>query len=272
MEKIVTIDKISKLDDYQVFDSFLIVNKFYSCFRKDGLCNRNSLRMISLIHERKKKAYVLLDRVMFNEDLENLKVFLYQLEAKGCDGYFFSDLGVMKLLEEMEIIHKGYFYSQTQIVSTLELKSYLEYKVKTVFVSKDLPINDIIKVSSNLSLGVNVYGYRNLFYSRRKLLSSYKEEYSLKDKFAKSDKYKIRELKREAKSIIYEDDYGTYVFTSYIDNHINHLVLLDENKVEYVLFDDNFVSKEEFIKVIEYLENPKGLFTLSSKEVDTYVQ
>ena len=272
MEKIVTIDKLHKIDDYQVFDSFLIVSKKYSCFHLNGLCDRSILRLVDTIRERKKKVYVLLDRVMFNEDLENLKTLLYKLEERRCDGYFCSDLGVMRLLYEMNIINKCIYYSQTQIVSTLELKAYLDLGVKTVFVSKDLSLEDILKVSKKLSLGVNVFGYRNLFYSRRKLLTAYKDEFNLKGKFSKSDKYKIRELKREAKSIIYEDFYGTYVFTSYIDNHINHLATFYQKRVDYVLFDDNFVDKEKFMKVVEYLENPKGLYPLSSEEVDTYAK
>ena len=83
-------------------------------------------------------------------------------------------------------------------------------------------------------------------------------------------KYLIREQKRENKSIIFENDYGTYVFTSYIDNHINHLAKLDENHVTMVLFDDNFVDPKLFEKVINYITSPKGLFVLSEGEADTY--
>lgn len=272
MEKIVTIDKLDKIDDYLIFDSFLVVSKKYACFHLNGLCDRTIIRLIDEIHKKGKKAYVLLDRVMFNEDLENLKIYLYKLEEKECDGYFCSDLGVLRLLYEMGIIKKCIYYSQTQIVSTLELKSYLDLGIKSVFVSKDLPLEDILKVSKKLSLGVNVFGYRNLFYSRRKLLTSYKNEFNLNGKFSKSDKYKIRELKREAKSIIYEDFYGTYVFTSYIDNHINQLNCLNKNRVDYVLFDDNFVKKDLFMNVIDYLKNPVGIYPLSNEEVDTYAK
>lgn len=270
MEKIVTIDSLSKIDLYTIFDSYLLVDKHFSSFHLKGLCSKTIIRYINKIKSLNKKVYILIDRIMFNDDLEELKVYLYKLEEKEVDGYFFSDLGVLSLLKEMEILDKGIYYSQTQIVSSLELQSYFNLGLKCVFASKDLPLESIINISKECKVGVNIFGYRNLFYSRRLLLSSYKDEFNLKGKFKDSGKYLIREQKRESKSIIFENDYGTYVFTSYIDNHINHLSKFDQNFVSMVLFDDNFVKEELFENVTKYISSPKGLYLLSESEADTY--
>ena len=104
MEKVVTIDSLSKIDSYTVFDSYLLVDKHFSSFHLKGLCSKTILRYINKIKSLNKKVYILIDRVMFNDDLEELKVYLYKLEEKEVDGYFFSDLGVLSLLKEMEIL------------------------------------------------------------------------------------------------------------------------------------------------------------------------
>lgn len=272
MEKIITIDQLSKINSYTLFDSYLFVDKKFASFHLKGLSNRSILSSIGLAHSLNKKAYVLLDRVLFNDELEDLKVYLYKLEEKGCDGYFFSDLGVLSLLKEMGILGKGIFYSQTQIVSSLELESYASLGLKGVFVSNSLPLDDIFKASMRNLVGVNVFGYRNLFYSRRLLLSAYKDEFNLKGKFIDSSKYLIREQKRESKSIIFENQYGTYVFTSYIDNHINQIAKFLDHHVSYILFDDNFIKPSLMEKVIAYLSCPQGRYSFSEKEVDTYEQ
>ena len=273
MEKVITIDKINKIEMYNLFDSYLLVNKNFSAFHINGLSNKTCLSLIDRIHNKNKKAYILIDRILINEELEELKVFIYRLEEKGIDGYFFSDLGVLQLLKNLELLDKAILYSQTQIVSGLELSAYKKLGLKTIFVSKDLPYDNLLKASNKYDVvGVNVFGYRNLFYSKRLLLSAYKEEFKLKDKFINSNKYLIREQKREVKSIIFEDQYGTYVFTDYIENHLNEISELDQNHVKMILFDDNFISSDLMEKVIAYLEEPKGLFNLSSKEKDTYVK
>ena len=271
MEKIITLDKVSKLDRYVYFDAYLLVNKSFSAFHNLTLSDESTIRMVKRIHKLNKKAYVLLDRVLFNDELVELKELVNKLEEVNCDGYFISDLGAINMLKEMGLNNKTFFYSQTQIVSKLEYKAYNTYKFKGIFVSKDYPLDNLIKCANeNTGVGVNIYGYRNLFYSRRALLSAYKDEYNLKGKFTQSSSYLLREQKRTTKSIIYEDKHGTYVFTDYIDSHLNEIHELEDNHVEYILIDDNFVEEEQMERVLDFIKEPSSLYVHSSKEKDTY--
>ena len=269
MEKVIAINKKEKLDKYKMFDSYLLVNKNFSSFHEYGLSNKDCINLVSKIHENKKKVYVLIDRVFFNDDLNKLKKFIKELEKYNCDGYYFSDLGVYELFKEKNWIDKLIYFSQTQIVSTMELDSFLSLGIKTVFVSKDLPFKSLSNYQNNDKVGIVCFGYKNLFYSRRKLLSSYNDEYGLK-KYSSKSKYLIREQKRQQKNIIFEDRFGTYIFTDYIENHINEIEKFDSLGIKTILFDDNFVEEELIDKVINYLSFPKEKYFLDSKEKDTY--
>ena len=271
MEKIITLDSINKLNRYVYFDAYLLVNKSFSAFHNKSLKDATCLRLIKKIHSLNKKAYMLLDRVLFNDEIEELKTLILKLEEVKCDGYFVSDLGAIQMLLDLGLNDKIIYYSQTQIVSKLEYSAYKKLGIKGIFVSKDYPFENLIECAKeNKGIGINIYGYRNLFYSRRGLLSAYQDEYALKGRFTHSDKYLIREQKRTTKSIIYEDEHGTYVFTDYIDSHLNEIHDFDEYDINYVLIDDNFVKEELMEKVLNFIKDPSHPYIYSKEEKDTY--
>ena len=269
MEKVITIDKKEKIEKYDIFDSYLLVNKNFSSFHKYGLSNNSCLELLNQIHKKNKKAYILIDRVYFNDDLKRLSRFINELEENSCDGYYFSDLGVYQLFNNLNLKHKLIYFSQTQIVSAMELESFLSLGIDSVYISKDLPLKSLENYQNNNKVGIVCFSYRNLFYSRRKLLSSYCEEYNL-PKYYSKNKYLIREQKRRQKNIIFEDRNGTYIFTDYIENHLNELDKFISLNIKSILFDDNFVEEEIVYKVLDYLNNPNEKYILDSKEKDTY--
>lgn len=271
MEKVITLDELSKLSIYSYFDGYLLVIKKFSAFHFNQMNKKDTITAIKIIHDLGKKAYLLIDRIFFNDELKELKKFILELNKYHPDGYFFSDIGVLQLLLDLKLNDKGIYYSQTNIVSSLELSAFNDFNLKCIFVSKDYNYQNLIKNLPIINnIGVNIFGYRNLFYSRRLLLSSYKEEYKLKDRLSNSNKYLIKEQTRETKSIIYEDKYGTYVFTDYIDNHLNEMFDLTDAGVSMLLFDDNFIEEENINRLLNFLQNPEKKYQLQGKEKDTY--
>ncbi len=260
METIVSIDSEYKIDRYSMFNSYLLVNKNFSCFHFYSLSNQKCIDMIDKIHTLNKKAYILLDRVMFDEDIYKVKMYVKDLIKHDIDGYFISDLGLIELFKEIGLNEKVFYYSQTQIVSQMELDAFDSLNLKGVFVSKDYNLEQVLKISNKYSVGINVFGYRNLFYSKRQLLSAYKTEFNLNGKFYHSNKYLIKERKRTMRNPIFENKYGTYIFTHEPLNLLNHYNEIRNCKIKYILFDDNLIEYESFINVI------KSFFNL--KEVD----
>lgn len=258
MEKIVTIDQENKINTYHFFDGYLLVNKKYSCFHFNHLSLNKCFKLTSEIHNMGKKAYLLIDRVLFEDDLINLKRTITRFEKVNIDGYFFSDLGVIPLLKELGILNKGIYYSQTQIVSEMELETFSNFGLKAIFASKEFPSESLFNIIGKYPLGINVYGYKNLFYSRRKLLSAYQDEFKEKGKYNHNNSFKIKEKKRDIKNIIFEDQYGTYIFTDYIDNQLDKLNMYQEKGLNYALLDDNLVSQDTFTNDLSFLNEVEG--------------
>lgn len=257
METIVTIDSECKIDSYSMFNSYLLVNKNFSCFHFHGLSNQKCIDLIDKIHSLNKKVYILLDRVMFDENIYKVKRYVKELINHNIDGYFISDLGLIELFKEIGLIGKVFYYSQTQIVSQMELDAFGSLNLKGVFVSKDYNLDHALKISNKYPAGINVFGYRNLFYSKRQLLSAYKAEFDEKGKFYHSDKYLIKEKKREIRNPIFENKYGTYIFTHEPLSLLNRYKEIKNSNIKYILFDDNLIECVSFIDAIKPFFNLK---------------
>lgn len=274
MELLITINSLKEIDLFNKVDGYVINVDSYSSFYQNTCSIFHSYRIINKCKKNNKRVYVNLDAVFFNNDFSSLEEYIDRLEEKKIDGYFFSDLGLLKLLKNKDLIKKSVYFSQTQIVSSLEFETYSSLNLKACFVSKDLEYSYVLESAKKANLGLVLYGYHNLFYSRRKLLTSYKDEYDLKGKFNFSSAYTIREQKRTTKSIVYENNRGTSIFTDYIDNHLKEYIELENNQVSMVLIDTNFISRDTILTIIDKIEKIKKgeelTYLINELEKDSY--
>lgn len=269
MKTIVTIDQLNKISDYHIFDEYLLVCKKYSCFHYYSLSEEECLSSINKIHSLNKKVYILIDKVISEFEIDEISLFIDKLEKNDIDGYFFSDLGILQILKEKNLLKKGNYYSQTQIVSTLEMSVFNNYGLNSIFVSKDLNLNDYIEKGNIYPIGVVIYSYCNLFYSKRNLISSFKNHYNIVN-FNEKDVYYIKEKKRTLLNKIFENENGTYIFTDYILNHLNEINLFKQKNIKYLLLDDNLIIRDDFNKIIDFFKNKKNFYELTDMEKDTY--
>ena len=270
MELIVTISEINELELFSNASSFLINSKVYSSLEYKTAPTNTIFRLVKKIKDLNKKAYVLIDKLMFDEEYPNLLSFITKIEKEGVDGYFFADLGVYELLDELGLKDKAIYYSQTQIVSTMEGRQYFSLGMKGIFASRYLSYEKVKELIKDVNLGLRIFGYHNLFYSRRGLLTAYKEEFNLSGKYDRTDNYTIKEMKRDVKNPIFENDNGTYIFTDYIDNHFSELDELNSLGLSYGLIDTNLLDDSLKIQLNEALVNYSKEFNSEKRIIDTY--
>jgi collagenase-like PrtC family protease len=270
MEIVVTISKIDELEIFKNVNSFLVVSKYYASLEYSSACTKRMTKIINQINANNKNAYVLIDRLMFDEDYDALKSFILKMEKLNVKGYYFADLGVYDLLCKMNLKDKAIYYSQTQIVSTMEGKEYFSLGMKGIFASRYLPFNKVKELAKDVSLGIKIFGYHNLFYSRRKLMTDFKEEFEMKGKYSESNLYTIKEMKRDVKNIIFENEFGTYIFTDYIENHFDELEELKNSGLRYALIDTNLLDQDLINELVKIIDDNSYQINSTKRIIDTY--
>jgi U32 family peptidase len=124
-------------------------------------------------HDQGALLYVCTNTVMRNNDIENLKAILPEIKAAGADALIASDLGVLRIAQDMNIdVHLSV---QSNISNSESLKLLADLGVKRVILSRELSLIDIkaIIADSPLEVEVFVHGAMCLAISGRCFLSSY---------------------------------------------------------------------------------------------------
>ncbi len=252
-ELIVTIDQEEKLKLYDYFSRYLLVSSSFSMGHLYGLDDDTIIRICN--SNTSKDLYLLVDRVLFDKDLKSLEELIVKTKD-NIKGYFFSDFSVFNILSRLGISNLGIYYSQTQIVSNLELEAFNDLGLESIFFSENATIQTIHHSRLDIKKGIMIYGYQNVFYSRRSLLSDFAKKTLQKSAFSQ-DVYLIKDQKRDEKNYIFENEHGTYIFTDYIVNHFKELVEFINIGFNLLLVDDNLIETKDFMRIVDSLKECK---------------
>lgn len=240
MKKTVIIKSVDEA--YEVKDlvyAFIVPINNYSI----NYPNTFSLDDVKKIKETGKEVFVLVNKNIYNNELDGLKELLLNIEKLNIAGIIFYDIAVIKLKNDLNL-KTNLVWSQEHLVTNYGTINYWYDKgAKYAYLSSELSKEEILEIISNVkaSLFINVFGYIPMFTSRRHLVSNYIDYFNL------TDKGNLKKIHKEGKSyFIVDGEHGTTVYSDYILN------ILDEDFLDnmYIVFNSNFIDEDDFKDVL----------------------
>lgn len=207
---------------------------------------------ISDIREYKKSTdklcFVVINKMIFNNELNDLLNVLKKLENIKVDGVFFYDLAVLNLVKENKI-NINLIYNGTHMVTNSDtINLYYDLGVKGVYLSNEITKDEVLNIRSNTKsdLFILLLGNPVVAMSRRNLLKSY---FTNKNK-SKDDLITIKEPKSGQEFIVKEDSNGTTFFFNKRLNLSNVYKELDSNDINYGIIEQGDYSSDEYKELI----------------------
>lgn len=171
--------------------------------------------------------FLLLNRVLDCRDIDKLKDLLKNIQ--NIKGLVFEDLGVYQLAKKMHLNVELILF-QNHFGTNIRSLTFWEDKVSGVFVSNELTYDELAYISDHChNLCLHLYGYNQVMYSRRLLLSNWSEEFNIP--FKKENI--IEETATKVRFRAYENEYGTIMYSEKVFNG-QELLKLDNIKYFYV--------------------------------------
>ncbi len=207
---------IKDLETFKKCSNFLLPHPKFSCsivhsFTKDILDD-------TIKTYKDKSLSLLIDKIIYESELEDLTNEIKEYKKKGIKYFFYSDLAVFTILKKLKIEDSGVYYNPTKITSLIEAEAYYKTLQSPLYLTTKVNIEELDNISKDIPVCYLLYGYRYLFYSKRKLITDFKDEYSLDIK-PDYTLYNLKEATREELLPAYEDANGTFIYTSKpIDN------------------------------------------------------
>lgn len=211
--------------------------------------NTFELKDIKQLKDYKKQIFLAVNKNIHNNELEDLKILLKEIETLNIDGIIFYDIALVNLKKKLNL-KTPLVWAQEHLTTNYQTINYWNEKdAKFAYLSSELTKKEMdeIKKQTNSKLFVNVFGYLPMFTSRRHLVTNYLQYFNLKDNNKSKSIYK-----EEKYYPISDNKHGTTVYSDYILN------ALDENfkEYDYLVFNSNLISDNDFKDtLIKYKDN-----------------
>ena len=222
--------------------------------------------IISIKKRTNKKIFVVMNKMIENDEVESVKNKLLELDKIGIEGIFFYDLAILELKKELDIKIELVWNNTHMVTNYYTCNYYYSEGVKYAYLSNEITFDDIvtIKNKSKCSLIFMLLGYPVVSFSKRKLVSNS----GFKDSII------INEEKSKQKYMVFEDKNGTTFKYNKIRNNSICLKELINNNLDYIYLIEDDIDHDKFIKGLnltsefintkieekDYVTNMKNLF------------
>lgn len=182
---------------------------------------------------KKKEIFVSFNRVIFNDELEDYKMKLKEVDDLGINGILVGDIAALTydiktnvILDQMHLNNS--FYA---------INHYYNNGVYGTVLTNDITLSEIndIKKNTKSTLFKQVFGYPHLSTSKRKLISNYKEYFNINDA---SSIYEISEKNSNNIYKIIEDNFGTHILGDKVLNLLSFDIDVDYKIVDGFMLGD----------------------------------
>ena len=242
--------KTLELESYLKFtNSFLIGLKDYCVNYHEASTNeiKNLLEKYPQI-----ELFISINKNIFNEDIEDLKLKLQELAKLKIKGILFYDLSILNLVKELNLDIPLVIHQEHMITNYNICNYYDDKEVEYAYLSSDITTEEILEIANKTKIKLMVFLVGNILitHSKRNLISNYCEYYQEDNK---CDKHILKEKNKKEKYIIEETKQGTNILTYHILNGANSFLTL-KDKISYGVFDSNIrddLEEKDFLKILE---------------------
>lgn len=246
MKLLVDLKSIELIDKYNV-DGYIISSEEYSCYN-DKCFTYDEMKYISEYSHKNNKLFIVnIDRIIEEDELDGVKTYIEKLFELKVDYFIYGDFSILKFFKEKNLTHKLIYDPKTMITNFYEADFHNRYN-SLVAINNELTLDEIKDVIKANNIVMEVYGFHQMFYSRRQLLSNY-NKFKNEDRDIIDKQLRIVEEKRDNEYPIYESKNGTFIYTSNIYCLFKELEALKE--IKFIRINSSFLDETKVLKVSE---------------------
>ena len=244
-----SLDHLEKLIDKDIYGIMLYIDKL--SVNSSFYVN---VEQINSINFNGKKIFVVMNKIMHNNDLEMVRDNLLTLKNMDVKIMFY-DMCIYNISKEFDMLDKLIIYQDHLNTSILSNKFYFDLGIKGSCISSDITGEELIEIKNSNKMDIYFmgYGYAPIFYSRRYLIKNYlkfiQKEELIGEYTIISDMNKEYPIREEA--------YGTTIYSEKPINLINYLNYL--NDIDYIIMNSNLIDDEEFLLMVDKFINKENI-------------
>ena len=198
------------------------------------------------------ELFVSINKNMFNSDLKELEEKLIELSNLDIKGVFFYDLSVLSIVTKNKLNIPLVWAAEHMTTNYNTCNYYYDKGCEYVYLASEITIDEIkeIKEKSRIKLISFFFGYPDVSFTKRKLLTNYFLYHNLNKE---KDWYEISSGD-DNKYLIKENNLGTRILYGKVMNGIKPFNELS-NIVDYALLNEEMMDHDVFIKGLKIFKD-----------------
>lgn len=212
MKILADVKSTDNLELYQA-DGLIFSDPHFSCAYDTCLSDAECKKIIEYCRKRSILVVANLDKIIEEEEVEQLYRKLECYLDLGVDYFIFGDLAILKYFLDRKLTAKLIYDPKTLITNYEDARFYRDLGL-LVTVSNELSLEEIKAIIRTGNCTFDLYGHHQMFYSRRPLLSAFASFIKAPNRLDGRLLYAQEEL-REERYPLYENAAGTVMYTSY---------------------------------------------------------
>jgi len=224
----------------------------------------------AIAHAQSAKIYVSMNNVMHYDVVDDIHVYLEELQKLPVDAVIFGDPAVLMAAKRVGFklpLH----WNPEMIATNYGSVNYWAGKGATrVFAARELNLEQILELKQHVSIEVQVqvHGMTNIFHSKRRMVSNYRAhqgvEATARETALEQGLFLVETERRDGHFPVYEDLNGTHIMSSEDICLLENLAELMEGHIDSFKIDGLLKSMEYNEAVVHayrqaidtYAENP----------------
>lgn len=245
----ILIKPTKKIEEYQHIDGFILPLKDYST---DYESNYTLEEIIEIGRNTDKEIFIVMNRMIFNNDINELKGILKKIEDLKITGVFFYDLAFLKFKQEMNLKTDLVWNAPHMTTNYKTCNYYYDKGVKYASLSNEITLKEILEIreKSKITPMFTLISYPPVATSNRYLITNYLKMYNLKNKMA----LEIEEKITKEKYLVTENKFGTTFKYGKILNNIEALEKLKEVDFPYLVLIEDGIDHNTFQKILAIID------------------
>lgn len=196
-------------------DVFLIGNSSFANRLAHSFSIEEIIEANKIIKTLKKEIYIVLNMIVHNENLEDIKEFLNLIKDLHVDGIIFGDLAIYQLAKKIDLKQLLIYNPETLNTNYYDPIFWEKQGIKGITISKEITLEDIELISRDKRLEISItgHGHLNMFHSKRPLIENFlKFTNKEHDEYIENRDLRVVEEIRNESYPIFQDNQGTHIF------------------------------------------------------------
>ena len=217
-------------------------------------------------HSKQAKVYVVMNNIMNNRILSEMPNYLTGLAKAGADAIVFGDPAILISMKQAGIRLPLHWNGEMTSTNYVSAEYWARQGAVRVIAARELNMEQVVEMKRKLAIEVQVqvHGITNIFHSKRRMVSNYRQhqgrDFSETDQALDKGLFIIEAERKDEKFPVYEDVNGTHIMSS-------EDICMLENLDELMSVQMDSFKVEGLLKSLEY---NKAVVQVYRQVIDTY--